>query len=327
MISNHDESPPRKRANVSNEHVGNRLPPLDQFSLVEVLGNDIDRKSAFLHIQRQREGAEDEDSKKESAVVILDKKPFCEDDFVALLDPTRTKIRQLMENDIYGAYEVELPPTNSALKATIIYPATSKHIDKYVRIESVIVSETKEDYEQITLPYITQSQFSTQWVENVLNGTAEKERVFYTDSEFILAPDLKWDGVRLENLYITAICHQRGLKSIRDLDSSHLPLLRNIYQRGTEAIVSKYKVSPPQLRVFVHYQPSYYHFHDHFVHVMHEAVGTAVAKAHLLSDIIDNIELCADYYQKKTLYYTLKTNDPLLAKFNEVRNSEDTISA
>jgi len=145
----------------------------------------------------------------------------------------------------------------------------------------------------------------------------KRSAYFLNDPDFILAPDLKWDGTRLENLYVTAIWCQRGIKSIRDLNSTHLPLLKTVYQRGMAAIFEKYNVPASQLRVFVHYQPSYYHFHVHFVHVMYEAIGTSIGKAHLLSDIIDNIEMVPDYYQKKTLYYTLKMNDPLLAKFRE----------
>ena len=40
----------------------------------------------------------------------------------------------------------------------------------------------------------------------------------------------------------------------------------------------------------------------HITHVKHFGPGTAVGKAHLLDDIIDNIELFgSDFYQRKTL--------------------------
>ena len=45
---------------------------------------------------------------------------------------------------------------------------------------------------------------------------------------FVLLPDMKWDRKQMENLYLVAICYRRGIKSLRDLDASHLPLLRNI---------------------------------------------------------------------------------------------------
>lgn len=50
----------------------------------------------------------------------------------------------------------------SALKATVIYPATDKHVQKYTAQDVHLVEETAEDYEKITLPYLNKSQFSVQ---------------------------------------------------------------------------------------------------------------------------------------------------------------------
>ena len=51
-----------------------------------------------------------------------------------------------------------------------------------------------------------------------------------------------------------------------------------------QAILSRHEVAAEQLRVYLHYQPSYYHLHVHFLHVKHDAgMGMAVGKAHLLS--------------------------------------------
>lgn len=107
--------PPSKKSNKEEEF----LPPLDQFQLIEVLGNDTDRKSAFLHVEEKKDGATmvDRDGNRKpyrnQAVIILDKKPFSDEDFQALMDPKKTTLRQLMRNDIYGGFEIELPPKNS----------------------------------------------------------------------------------------------------------------------------------------------------------------------------------------------------------------------
>lgn len=54
-----------------------------------------------------------------------------------------------------------------------------------------------------------------------------------------------------------------------------------------QALVERYGVREDELRVYVHYQPSYYHLHVHFLHVKYDAgPGMAVGKAHLLNDII-----------------------------------------
>lgn len=63
-----------------------------------------------------------------------------------------------------------------------------------------------------------------------------------------------------------------------------------------QAITRRHGVAAEQLRVFLHYQPSYYHLHVHFLHVKHDAgMGMAVGKAHLLSDVISEslLSLCS----------------------------------
>ena len=48
----------------------------------------------------------------------------------------------------------------AGVKATVVYPATDKHIEKYSICQRFLINETPELYEQITLPYITSSQHS-----------------------------------------------------------------------------------------------------------------------------------------------------------------------
>lgn len=53
--------------------------------------------------------------------------------------------------------------THSAgIKTTMICPATEKHVKKYLRQEMFLIEETEEDYQSITLPYITSQSFSVQ---------------------------------------------------------------------------------------------------------------------------------------------------------------------
>jgi len=69
-----------------------------------------------------------------------------------------------------------------------------------------------------------------------LEKKKEADRIVFEDSDpdlgFILLPDMKWDRSDLNSLYLVAISHQHGIKSLRDLDQSSLPLLRNILKKG-----------------------------------------------------------------------------------------------
>lgn len=37
---------------------------------------------------------------------------------------------------------------------------------------------------------------------------------------------------QVDDLYLIAIVHQKGIKSVRGLTSEHLPLLKNVFQKG-----------------------------------------------------------------------------------------------
>lgn len=69
-----------------------------------------------------------------------------------------------------------------------------------------------------------------------------------------------------------------------------------------------------QLRIYLHYQPSFYHLHIHFCYLRHEAPGILAEKAHLLSNVISNIEIAPDYYKKVTLPFTVRENDNLFTE-------------
>ncbi|XP_062870737.1 m7GpppX diphosphatase-like [Trichomycterus rosablanca] len=207
------------------------------------------------------------------------------------------------------------------IKTTVICPATEKHVKKYLRQETFLINETEDDYRSITLPHITQQSFSVQWVYNILEKKAEADRIVFEDPDphvgFVLLPDFKWDQKQLEDLYLIAIVHRRDLKSLRDLTPDNLPLLRNILEKGVEAIGKKYNVPSSKLRMYLHYQPSYYHIHVHFTSLDYEAPGCGVERAHLLTDVIQNLQVQPEYYQKRTLTFPIRADDALLTKFRE----------
>lgn len=192
------------------------------------------------------------------------------------------------------------------LKVSIIYPATEKHINKYAQQEYFMVEETPELYNNVTLPYLLKEQFTLDWVYNILEHKKEADKILYEDldpvSGFILLPDYKWNG-QIESMYIQAIVMNRDIKSIRELNASHLPLLEKIKSKGFETIEAKYGLKGEQIRAYFHYQPSFYHLHVHFTYLKYEAPGTLCGKAHLLSTVIDNIKLMPDYYQKATMTF------------------------
>ena len=95
------------------------------------------------------------------AVVLLEKTPFSSDVLPKVLSSS-TQLFVDMRNDIYGQYICYPPQNINTVKCTVVYPATSKHINKYMSQQPFIVYETAEDYGSITLPFLEAQQFSIQ---------------------------------------------------------------------------------------------------------------------------------------------------------------------
>lgn len=314
-----------KRVKLTDENGldDNSIQSFRGFQLIKVLNENARSKTVAVH---GKFGESESD-----AVVLLEKTPFSEDTLPQMLS-AETSVKMEFNNDIYNQCTCQPQSRFNTLKGTIIYPATAKHLDKFSSRNVHFVQETPDVYKSITLPFIEEKSFSIQWVYNILEKKAEVERVVFEDNDpetgFVLLPDLKWDQKQIENLYLVAIGRRREIKSLRDLDRSHLPLLRNILLKGQEAIWDKYGVGKDQIQVYVHYQPSYYHFHVHFTHINYDAPGCCLGKAHLLHDVIDNIEnIDSNYYSKRTLLCLFKENDKLLHRIQQANHGENPAGA
>ncbi|XP_074891029.1 m7GpppX diphosphatase [Buteo buteo] len=289
--------------------------PLAELRLRRVLRESARDKAVFLHGEVTSPSGEGTD-----AVVILEKTPFQEEKVSDLLKK-HTKLDLQMRNDIYSTYHLYPPAELSEIKTTVVYPATEKHLQKYLRQEVHLIRETWEDYKNITLPFIQSQSFSIQWVYNILEKKAEADRIIHENPDpcngFVLVPDFKWNQNQLDDLYLIALIHRREVKSLRDLTAEHIPLLRNILQEGKEAVVKHFSVPGSQLRIYLHYQPSYYHLHVHFTALGYDAPGSSVERAHLLADVIDNLTMDSLYYQKRALTFALRADELLFKKFQE----------
>ncbi|CAG9800339.1 unnamed protein product [Chironomus riparius] len=304
---------------VDNEDKRTQLPQsfsLDDFVYERLLSNNANRKVIFVLGRCFNL----------PAIVILEKIAFTEEQFSGTDDKStilkNSSLEKIMENDIYQNNFCRVDSDLNKLKATIIYPATEKHISKYTEQKIYVLKETPELYKSVTLPCLEKEQFNCDWVYNILEHRQEVDRIVIEDLSpdvgFMLLPDLKWDGVTDETMYVTAIIMNRSIKSIRDLRESHLPLLENIKSKCLAAIKDKYGVNSNEVRAYFHYQPSYYHLHVHFNYLKYDAPGIFCDKAHLLDTVIDNIKMVPNYYEKATLSFTVRENDKLYDAYKSI---------
>lgn len=170
------------RENTSEESVHNHLSDLSTFKFEKVLSNNTNRKTICL---QGSFGSSDG-----VGIVFLEKTAFQETYFKEESEyfNANSSLKKLFHNDIYGNYEyfpkLELnckcvfhffkftSDRNlvSAVKTTIIHPATEKHIDKYTAQNIYIIDETPDIYKNITLPHLEAEQFDLQ-VASILVAT------------------------------------------------------------------------------------------------------------------------------------------------------------
>ncbi|EDV93664.1 m7GpppX diphosphatase [Drosophila grimshawi] len=320
------ESSPK--LNVSSE-IKSPTYDLTKFCLKRILNNNSKFKSITLL------GTFPDLSETDAAIVVFEKNAYRESDVATEVPAEKEsesekkpsyfssdlKVRTDFVNNIYASFQCVPTQELCAVKSTVVYPATEKHIQKYSICQKYLIIETPDLYESITLPYLSSSQFSLDWVYNILEHKQETERIVFEDKDsengFILVPDLKWDGRNVENLYLLGIVQKRDIKSLRDLNASHLPLLRNFQQSAKQAILKRYGLNPNQLRMYFHYQPSFYHLHVHINPIRNDAPGIWCEKSHMLDTVINNLELVPDYYQRATLPFVSYEGNKLLDLYDE----------
>ncbi len=222
------------------------------------------------------------------------------------------RLKNLGANDIYFCYmaasslgvgtKPAAPSSEPAaedfsdLKINLIYPCTAQHVAKYSRQGVRLVTETAAVYASRVRPYMERKRAGGRlnWVYNIIEGRTEAEDVVYrtayageaghsgdASEGFLLLPDLNWDRTTAEALHLLAVVERRDIWSLRDLKRRHVPWLRRLQGQIIAAATEKYRgLEADQLKMYLHYQPTYYHFHVHVVHVALEAGATqATGKA------------------------------------------------
>ena len=211
-----------------------------------------------------------------------------------------TNIIKTYENDKFYKFNVD------EIEICITYPASLEDIGREHpnKDKKNKLLETYDDYKNNIYPVITHKNIN--WIKNILDGKVENEHLIYNDNKFVLLPDLKWimdsDKKRnINNMYCLAIVRDYNLKSIRELNNSHLDLLKHIYKESCTVIQKIYGIENKYLRAYVHYHPSFWHLHIHFNLLKNKLGGAIIDYAIPLHDIITNISIKNDYYQTVSL--------------------------
>lgn len=204
VIKNHsvkkrklDDGAEEKQPNIHST-----IEDLSSFKLEKILNNNT--RSKIVCLQGTFSDADG------AGLVILEKYAFEEENLKSNSDyfSTSSCLKKVFHNDIYGNYEY-YPVTQLnckycitflwlflhidndayhilAIKATIIHPATEKHIEKYSIQNPYIVDETPDIYESIVSPFIIKEQFDLQ-VHRVATCSFKKTNFLFVNSGFTIS--------------------------------------------------------------------------------------------------------------------------------------------
>ena len=290
---------------------------------------------------------------------MLERAPFPSSPaYLAAAPASLRSLANLGANDIYHWYlassgAVDLAPSGpdgtdfADLKINLIYPCTDKHVRKYSKQAVRFVTETPHIYRDRVRPYMQAQRDAGRlnWVINIIEGRKEADDVIYrtpydaaapNPDGFLLLPDLNWDRKTTEALHLLGLVERRDLWSLRDLRKSHLPWLAAMRDRFLDATCACYPaVERDQLKLYLHYQPTYYHLHIHIVHVQLEAGATqATGKAIGLESVMEQLRVMHGDDDDEagmdavTLCYTLgEASDLWVDVYEPLKREEQTARA
>jgi m7GpppX diphosphatase len=193
----------------------------------------------------------------------------------------------LLKNDIYEKYIA-----TAEVEGELIVCNDTNKIRKF---EKKIIRESYEDY----LKYLKKRDIEKdRWIYNIIDGISEQESILYRDQKCIIIPTYMWDNKNIDNLHLLCLPIDISLRSIRELNSSHIPLLEHMKNITLNTIKIKYNIDEYYIKIFFHYEPSTYHLHIHFVNIANYDTRSSVEYSHELNNVIFNLSICSDYYQK-----------------------------
>lgn len=185
----------------------------------------------------------------------------------------------------------------------LVYPSTDSKSAKQRYIPRSIVVCTPGISNSSKMQEYIQTQTQTdkkQWIYDVINGKRESEHVLLKTDDFVFLPDTEAlnSGSVINWL---AIFTDKNLKSLRSLHGEHLDVLKTCRKMCTDYIIKSTKFKQNHILAYFHYLPSVFQLHVHFCAPYGLYTTLDVCKIHTLDNVISNLEIDPEYYQKANI--------------------------
>ena len=181
-----------------------------------------------------------------------------------------------------------------------------------------VIVETAAAYADAPMQEFIQSEIAKKtWIYGIIEGSKEAGQVIFRNSDFIILPDTEGEG-EPGILNWVVIFVDRTLTSMRDMRGHHIPMLRSVKEIVASLLPPEF--SSPML--YWHHVPSTWQAHLH-VYSPCDMLRTtsSMQRVYFLDDVISNLEIDSNYYQKVTLTYILPSSHEISQLHNRSSRS------
>ena len=74
--------------------------------------------------------------------------------------------------------------------------------------------------------------------------------------------------------------------------------MKTNFNKTIKIIEEIYGIDEINLKIFLHYEPSTYHLHIHFINTEHKMCDSSIEYCHDIDNIIYNLSIKSNYYQE-----------------------------
>eukprot|EP00961_Rhodomonas_salina_P257514 3479985-Rhodomonas_salina.7 len=138
------------------------------------------------------------------------------------------------------------------------------------------------------------------WIYDILEGRREQDAIIAETDDFILLPDTcAPNSDTVVNWMV--VFKDTSLLSIRNLNDTHTDMLKECKSRCIRELTGQRGFKAHQVMCYFHYLPSVFQLHLHVCAPYGQYTTQDIYKVIPIDNVISNIAIDSNYYQKATL--------------------------
>jgi diadenosine tetraphosphate (Ap4A) HIT family hydrolase len=161
----------------------------------------------------------------------------------------------------------------------------------------IFIKETYQDYIKfIKSRDKSKSITKDKWICDIIDDTSS-EKPLYKDKDCIVIPTNVWDSKDISKLHILCIATDKSIRCIRSLKGKHIPLIEHMIKKTVSIINKLYKLEEKNLKINLHYLPSAFQFHIHFININFTDNFSSCDSSYDIHNVLFNLSIHSNYYQ------------------------------